>query len=256
MHSGVLLAAAARIVSVNCLMISCIKTLPPKTRRTRRKNRPSAIAEDETGVASETALAFFLCDLCVRIYFGFLCVLRVLCGSVLETRQVGKLLLSGVHMHAAELGAARECGHRLAGIEQRVLVECGFHAPEGCEFRGAELEAHIVDLLDADTVLAGDGTADLDRKLEDLATERFRAFEFAWRVGVVEDHRVQIAVAGMKHVGATQPVLFFHFGDAAQHLADALARNRAVHAVIVGRDASDRGKRGLASGPESEPVSY
>ncbi len=71
----------------------------------------------------------------------------------------------------------------------------------------AELDAHLVDLLDADAVLAGDGAADLDAQLQDLAAELLGPLQLARVVGVVEDQRVQVAVAGVEHVGHRQAVL-------------------------------------------------
>jgi hypothetical protein len=78
-----------------------------------------------------------------------------------------------VHVHAAELGAAVQGRHGLAWIEQPVLVECRFHSMKGFELDRLELHAHRVDFLDADAVLAGDGAADVDRKLQDFRAERF-----------------------------------------------------------------------------------
>jgi hypothetical protein len=63
---------------------------------------------------------------------------------------------------------------------------------------------------------------------------------------------VQVAVAGVKDVGAAQAILGFHAGDRAQHLGQALARNRAVHAQVVGRDAADGREGRLAPGPEAQ----
>jgi hypothetical protein len=65
---------------------------------------------------------------------------------------------------------------------------------------------------------------------------------------------MQVAVAGVEHVRAAQSVLLGHSGDLEQHLGQRPPRNRAVHAVVVGRDAADRRERGLASGPEEKPL--
>ena len=65
---------------------------------------------------------------------------------------------------------------------------------------------------------------------------------------------MQIAVAGMEHIGAAQRIFCFHGGDEPQHLAQALARDGAVHAVVIRRNASDRRKRRLAPGPEFQAL--
>ena len=55
-------------------------------------------------------------------------------------------------------------------------------------------------------MLAGQHAADLDAELQDLGAELLGAVEFARLVGIVEDQRMQIAVAGMKDVGDAQAV--------------------------------------------------
>src|SRR3979490_84692 len=64
-------------------------------------------------------------------------------------------------------GAARERRHRLAGIEQATRIEGALHREERLQLVGAELQAHLVDLLDADPMLAGNGAAHLDAFLHD-----------------------------------------------------------------------------------------
>ena len=114
----------------------------------------------------------------------------------------GKRELAGVDMHAAQLGAAAELRKHLAGIEQALGIEGAFQPLLLVEVGLVEHRVHEVALLDADAVLAGQHAADLDAKPEDVGAERLRALEFARLVGVVEDQRMQIAVAGVKHIGA------------------------------------------------------
>jgi hypothetical protein len=55
---------------------------------------------------------------------------------------------------------------------------------ESGQLRRRELHAHLVDLLDADAVLAGDRAAERHRQLEDFGAESFGALPFAgvgWR---------------------------------------------------------------------------
>ena len=84
--------------------------------------------------------------------------------------------------------------------------------------------------------------------------EAHRPLQLVVVVGVEHDQRMQVAVAGVKHVGTGQPELLGQLGDAVQHLAQPLARNGAVHAEVVGQDAPDRGERALAPRPELEPL--
>ena len=116
--------------------------------------------------------------------------------------------------------------------------------------------AHQVALLDPDPVLAGQHAADRDAEPQDVGAERLGPLDLAGLVGVVEDERVQIAVAGMEHIGDAQPVLRRQVADPRQHLGQAAARDRAVHAVIIGRNPPDRRKRRLAAGPEGDPLGF
>ncbi len=67
---------------------------------------------------------------------------------------------------------------------------------------------------------------------------------------------MQVAVARVEYVGDGQIVLAPEFLDAPQHQRQVLARDGSVRAVVVGRNAAHRGKRHLASGPESRPFGF
>ena len=144
----------------------------------------------------------------------------------------------------------------LAGIEQALGVEGAFQPLLLVEIDLGEHHRHQVALLDADAVLAGQHAADLDAELEDLGAELLGAVEFAGLVGVVEDERMQIAVAGMEHVGDAQAVFLRQLRDAREHQRQLGARDGAVHAVVVRRDAADRRERRLAPGPEQQPLLF
>ena len=82
--------------------------------------------------------------------------------------------------------------------------------------------------------------ADLDAEPQDVGAERLGALDFAGLVGVVEDQRMQIAVAGMKHIGDAEAVLLGQTAHAAQHLRQSSARDRPIHAIVIGRNPADR----------------
>src|SRR5271167_4294869 len=134
-------------------------------------------------------------------------------------------------MHAAKFRATAELRKYLPGVEEALLVESAFEPLLLVQVALVEHRVHEVALLDADPVLAGQDSADLDAEPEDVGAERLRALEFAGLVGVVEDQRMQISVAGVKHVGDAQAVSRFHLPHAQEDVADALARNRSVHAI-------------------------
>ena len=88
----------------------------------------------------------------------------------------------------------------------RPWVERAFQALLLVQIRLVEHHRHQVALLDAHAVLAGQHAADLDAEPQDVGAERLGALELARPVGVIEDQRMQIAVAGVEHVGHLQPV--------------------------------------------------
>src|SRR5690348_8098016 len=145
-----------------------------------------------------------------------------------------------------------ELGEDLAGIEQAARIEGAFQALLLIEVDLVEHGRHEVALFDANAVLARQHAADLDAKTQDVRAEFLSALELARLVRIVKDERVEVAVAGVKDVGAAQPVLLRELAHMRQHVRQALPRNGAVDAVVIGRNAANRGKSRLASGPEGE----
>ena len=111
-----------------------------------------------------------------------------------------------MHDHAAELGAAAQLGEHLAGIEQVVGIEGALHAHLLVEIDLGELHAHQVALLDADAVLAGQHAADPHAEPQDVGAELLGAAQLVGVVGVEQDQRMQVAVAGMEDVDHAQAV--------------------------------------------------
>src|SRR5262245_34199044 len=129
--------------------------------------------------------------------------------SVIETsepRNVRERHLAGMHMHAAKLSAAVQCWKHLAGIEQALVVEGAFEPLLLGEISLAEHRRHQVTLFDAHAMLAGEHAADLDAQPQDVGAERFGTLELVALVGIVEDERVQVAIASVKHIGDPQSV--------------------------------------------------
>ena len=157
-----------------------------------------------------------------------------------------------MHMHTPEFSAAVQRWHGFARIEQGVFVEGCFHRMKQRQFGGAELHAHGIYFFHADAVFAGNGAAKFNRQLEDFRAKGLGALEFPRAVGVIQDQRMQITVAGMKHVHAAQTIFGGQCGDRIEHGGERLFRNGAVHAIVVRRDAAGSGKCRLASGPEAQ----
>src|SRR6266446_9284584 len=123
-----------------------------------------------------------------------------------EPWQFGESELAAVDVHAAELGAAVQGRKYLAGVEQALGVERTFEPLLLVEIDLAEHFAHQVALLDADAMFAGQHAAEFDADPQDVGAEGLRPLDLAGPVGIVQDQRVQVAVAGMKHVGDTEVV--------------------------------------------------
>ena len=99
--------------------------------------------------------------------------------------------------------SAQRCnvGNTLPGLSRPLGSKA--HFTRCCWFKIdlGEHHRHQVALFDADAVLAGQHAADLDAELQDVGAELFGAVELALFVGVVQNERMQVAVAGVEHVG-------------------------------------------------------
>src|SRR5258705_11541807 len=123
-----------------------------------------------------------------------------------KPREFGKSELAAVDMHATEFGAAVQGRKYLARVEQALGVERAFEPLLLVEIYLAEHLAHQVALLDADAMFTGQHAAEFDADPQDIGAEGFRPLDLAWPVGIVQDQGMQVAVAGMKHIGDAEVV--------------------------------------------------
>ena len=93
---------------------------------------------------------------------------------------------------------------------------------------------HQVALFNAHAMLTGQNTTHLHAKPQDIGPERLGLLQLTRLVGVIKDQRVQVAVASVKDVRHAQPIFFGKRAHSCKNARQFLARNRAVHAVIVG----------------------
>src|SRR5258708_9485042 len=142
----------------------------------------------------------------------------VIAGSSSEARNIGARDAARAHVRTAPLGAALERRHRLAGVEDAVRIERALHVMERGELGRAELHAHLAQLLDAHAVLAGDRAAHFHAALEDAPAQLLGALDLSRPVGVVEDARVDVAVACVEHVAHREAVL----GGKRVHVVEAI----------------------------------
>src|SRR5262245_40977059 len=109
-------------------------------------------------------------------------------------------------MKAAELGTAMQLRKHLAGIEQPLGVKSAFHALLLIKVEFRKHRRHQIPLLNANAVLSGKNAANLDTKFKDVCAEFLGPLQLAGHIGVVENKRMQIAVAGMENIGNTQAI--------------------------------------------------
>src|SRR5215218_3687820 len=103
-------------------------------------------------------------------------------------------------------------------------------------------------------MLPGERASVLQAGEHDLPGELLGPLGLSLHVVVVEDERVQVAVAGVEDVRDPQAVLAAEVGDLLQYLPELRARDDGVlHVVVVG-DASHRPKGRLAALPEERPL--
>src|SRR5690606_141215 len=167
-----------------------------------------------------------------------------------EPRNVREGQLTAVDVHAAQFGTAVKLGKDLSRVQQMLGIEGALYPLLLLQVGLVEHRGHEVTLLHAHPMFAGQDTADLDTELEDFAAELLRPLQLARLVGVIENERVEDAVGGVKDVRHPQAVALGHLAHAAQDFRQAMARDRAVHAVVVRRDAAHGGEGCLAPGPE------
>jgi len=157
--------------------------------------------------------------------------LRVLCVSFapfalkefLKPRQVGVGQTAGVDMQSPS--SAQRCNWgTLAGVQETVRVEGAFEALLLGEVHLVEHRPHQVAFFDADPMFASEYAADLHAESQDIGAKFLCPLDFTGLVRIVQNQRMQIAVAGMKHIGDAEPVLRRQFADPGQHLGEPAAR--------------------------------
>ena len=74
------------------------------------------------------------------------------------------------------------------------------------KFRPRILMQHQIPLFDANAMLPGQAAAELDAKLQNLGAAQFGAFELGTVVGVIENERMEITVAGVEDIDHAEAV--------------------------------------------------
>ena len=95
---------------------------------------------------------------------------------------------------------SRGVGSTLPGLQSRCRIDRVAHLLHHVEVVVGEHPRHVVLLVGADAVLAGDRAAGLDAVGEDLARDLLGQRRLPGNPLVVADQRVQVAVAGVEDV--------------------------------------------------------
>ena len=111
-----------------------------------------------------------------------------------------------MHMHAPVFCAAMQGGNHLARVKQARGIKGQFYFAEMLQLGLLELCAHLVDFLDTDAVLTCNRATHFHTQLQYLATQFFGTMKLAWLACIVQNQRMQISIASMKHVGHTQTI--------------------------------------------------
>src|SRR5205823_12819059 len=93
-------------------------------------------------------------------------------------------------------------------------------------------------------------TAERDARLENLAPSDEHPLDLVAIALVVEQDRMDVAVAGVEDIGDPQALLFGDPADDAQDLGHLGARHDAVLRAVVGRQTADGAEGALAALPE------
>ena len=118
-------------------------------------------------------------------------------------------MLPLMNMHAAQFGTTMQRRVYLTGIEKMTGIKRTFNALLLIHIIFREHRAHEVTLLDANAMLTGQHTANLDTHFKNFGTKIFGGFQLARFIGIIQNQRMQVTVTGMENIGDTKAVLCF-----------------------------------------------
>ena len=145
-------------------------------------------------------------------------------------------------------------GSTLPGFARPIRIEGAAQLGLVFEVVVAELQVHERALFEPDAVFARQHAADCERRLDDLLAGGVHALGRAGLSCVVDEQRMQVAVARVEDVHHEEVVLLRDRVDLLEHLDESRARDHRVVQVVVGLDAGNRTERRLASLPQRGPL--
>src|SRR5574337_1160572 len=175
-------------------------------------------------------------------------------NTVILLRAPEHLVQDGALPRGPDLDARLGRREDLPGVEQPAGIKDPLHLAHGLQVVAGELQRHVVPLLQADTMLAGEAAAHLDAGLDDLGSHLLRLAELPFVPGVRADERVEVAVARVKDVGHPEAVFLGQLPDQCHDGGELGPRDDRILDVIFGADLAHGGEGGLPPLPEQEPL--
>ena len=114
----------------------------------------------------------------------------------------------------------------------------------------AKLETHLIKLFHANAMFAGNRATHGNTIFKDFSAKCFSPLKLALFIRIVQNQGMKVAVPGMKNVSNRQLINRrqpCYFG---QYPSDRMAWDRTIHAVVVWRESSHRGKGRLPALPK------
>ena len=103
-------------------------------------------------------------------------------------------------------------------------------------------------------MFAGQHATGIDAGHQDFGAGRFRCLGLARHRSVIHHQRVEVTVASVKDIGDPKAVAGNDGADLAEHRTKLAARDGAINAIIIRRDAAHGGEGCLAPGPEQQAL--
>src|SRR6056297_658617 len=138
----------------------------------------------------------------------------------------------------------------LARVQDTGGIKCGLYVVELLQLLVAELYGHLANLLHAHAMLTGNATTHFHTHFQNARAKGLGSLELARHVGIKQNQRVQVAIAGMEHIGDTQAKLLGHLLHFRQNVGDMTAGNGAVHAVVIRGNPADSWEGRFAAFPQ------
>src|SRR6266850_3870361 len=139
----------------------------------------------------------------------------------------------------------------LAGVQESIGIEHSFDAHHRVEIRFGEDQIHKLLLLEADAVLAAEGSANADTQLHDFFAHAENFVDPIGMAAIKKDEWMKVSIPGVKHIRHTQAIPLRHSIDRGENLRQTGSRNDRVHRDHIWSEAAHSTKGALSAQPEA-----